>query len=73
MVSNSQVNQLWAGLDEPWRESFRQAWAAVRGGNIGVGACASTDGPPGGPSVQRSRSQIGSADRTAVPSSDSAA
>jgi tRNA(Arg) A34 adenosine deaminase TadA len=34
--------RLWAELDEPWREAFRQAWAAVRGGNIGVGACAAT-------------------------------
>jgi hypothetical protein len=28
----------WAELDEAWREAFRQAWEAVRGGNIGVGA-----------------------------------
>jgi len=28
-------------VDEAWREAFRQAWEAVRGGNIGVGACAS--------------------------------
>ena len=34
--------QAWAGLDEPWREAFRQAWDAVRAGNIGVGACAAT-------------------------------
>ena len=34
--------QVWGQLDEAWRESFRQAWDAVRGGNIGVGACAST-------------------------------
>jgi tRNA(Arg) A34 adenosine deaminase TadA len=32
----------WAGLDEPWREAFREAWHAVRAGNIGVGACAAT-------------------------------
>jgi tRNA(Arg) A34 adenosine deaminase TadA/GNAT superfamily N-acetyltransferase len=32
----------WDGLDEPWREAFRQAWEAVRAGNIGVGACAAT-------------------------------
>jgi tRNA(Arg) A34 adenosine deaminase TadA len=42
MTENPSPARLWAGLDEPWRESFRQAWAAVRGGNIGVGACAST-------------------------------
>jgi tRNA(Arg) A34 adenosine deaminase TadA len=33
---------VWDGLDEAWREAFRQAWDAVRSGNIGVGACAST-------------------------------
>ena len=54
---------LWAGLDGPWQEAFRQAWQALRTGNIAVGACASTtagqiiyaarnrvtdgDGPPG--------------------------
>ena len=53
----------WADLDDPWREAFRQAWEALRTGNIAVGACASspdgtivhaarnrvfdTDGPPG--------------------------
>jgi len=36
------AQQLWEGLDEAWREAFRQAWDAVRGGNIGVGVCAST-------------------------------
>jgi tRNA(adenine34) deaminase len=55
--------ELWTALDEPWREAFRQAWAALRSGTIAVGACASTsdgrivhaarnrvfdsDGPPG--------------------------
>ena len=55
--------RLWAGLDGPWQEAFRQAWEALRTGNIAVGACASTadgqivyaarnrvtdgDGPPG--------------------------
>jgi tRNA(Arg) A34 adenosine deaminase TadA len=34
--------QLWADLDKPWREAFRQAWEALRSGNIPVGACAST-------------------------------
>jgi len=33
---------LWAGLDKPWQEAFRQAWEALRSGNIAVGACAST-------------------------------
>jgi tRNA(adenine34) deaminase len=36
--------RLWAGLDEPWQEAFRQAWEALRTGNIAVGACASTTG-----------------------------
>jgi tRNA(Arg) A34 adenosine deaminase TadA len=34
--------ETWDGLDEAWREAIRQAWDAVRGGNIGVGACAAT-------------------------------
>jgi len=34
--------RLWEDLDEPWREAFRQAWQALRSGNIAVGACAST-------------------------------
>ena len=34
--------QAWDGIDEAWREAFRQGWEAVRSGNIGVGACAST-------------------------------
>ena len=57
------AGQIWAGLDKPWQEAFRQAWEALRTGNIAVGACASTrdgeivcsarnrvndrDGPPG--------------------------
>jgi tRNA(adenine34) deaminase len=59
----SPAARLWAGLDGPWQEAFRQAWEALRSGNIAVGACASTldgeivyaarnrvkdgDGPPG--------------------------
>jgi tRNA(Arg) A34 adenosine deaminase TadA len=34
--------QLWAGLDKPWQETFRQAWDALRSGSIAVGACACT-------------------------------
>ncbi len=34
--------ELWSGLDDPWREAFRQAWGALRTGNIAIGACAST-------------------------------
>ena len=36
------AQELWGGLDEAWREAFRQGWDAVRGGNIGVGAVAAT-------------------------------
>jgi tRNA(Arg) A34 adenosine deaminase TadA len=45
-VSEASVGagRLWDGLDEAWREAFRQGWEAVRSGNIGVGACASTLG-----------------------------
>jgi tRNA(Arg) A34 adenosine deaminase TadA len=32
----------WDDLDEPWQAAFGQAWEALRGGNIGVGACAAT-------------------------------
>ena len=32
----------WSELDAAWREAFRQAWEALRTGNIPVGACAST-------------------------------
>jgi tRNA(Arg) A34 adenosine deaminase TadA len=38
----SSAAELWSALDEPWREAFRQAWAALRSGTIAVGACAST-------------------------------
>jgi tRNA(Arg) A34 adenosine deaminase TadA len=51
--------QLWAGLDEPWREAFRQAWDAVRGGNIGVGACAST---PDGEIIHAARNRVNDED-----------
>ena len=38
------ATRIWARLDEPWQEAFRQAWEALRTGNIAVGACASTAG-----------------------------
>ena len=47
--------RLWAGLDEPWQEAFRQAWEALRSGNIAVGACAST---PGGEIVHSARNRV---------------
>jgi tRNA(Arg) A34 adenosine deaminase TadA len=40
--ANARAGRAWDGLDEAWQEAFRQAWEAVRTGNIGVGACAST-------------------------------
>ncbi len=36
--------RIWTGLDNPWQEAFRQAWEALRTGNIAVGACASAQG-----------------------------
>ena len=36
------ATRIWAGLDKPWQEAFRQAWEALRTGNIAVGACVST-------------------------------
>jgi tRNA(Arg) A34 adenosine deaminase TadA len=39
---NVTAGRVWDRLDEAWREAFRQGWEAVRTGNIGVGACAST-------------------------------
>ena len=47
--------RLWAGLDEPWQEAFRQAWEALRSGNIAVGACAST---PDGEIVHSARNRV---------------
>jgi tRNA(adenine34) deaminase len=47
--------RLWAGLDQPWQEAFRQAWEALRSGNIAVGACAST---PDGQIVHSSRNRV---------------
>src|SRR6185312_2982216 len=40
--ANGRAARVWDGLDEAWREAFRQGWDAARNGNIGVGACAST-------------------------------
>ena len=54
--------ELWSELDEPWREAFRQAWAAFRTGNIAVGACAST---PDGTIVHAARNRV--ADRDGPP------
>jgi tRNA(Arg) A34 adenosine deaminase TadA len=51
--------QTWGALDEPWREAFRQAWQALRSGNIPVGACAST---PDGEIVHAARNRVNDAD-----------
>jgi tRNA(Arg) A34 adenosine deaminase TadA len=56
-----QVTQarLWAGLDDAWREAFRQAWEAFRSGNIPVGACATT---PDGVIVHSARNRVADRD-----------
>jgi tRNA(Arg) A34 adenosine deaminase TadA len=41
-ASQADPAQVWADLDEPWREAFRQGWEALRTGNIPVGAVASS-------------------------------
>ena len=41
-ASQAAPARAWADLDEPWREAFRQAWEALRTGNIPVGAVASS-------------------------------
>ena len=41
-ASQATAAQVWADLDEPWREAFRQGWEALRAGNIPVGAVASS-------------------------------
>jgi tRNA(adenine34) deaminase len=51
--------RLWAGLDKPWQEAFRQAWEALRSGNIPVGACAST---PDGEIVHSARNRVSDAE-----------
>ena len=40
--SQATAAQVWADLDEPWQEAFRQGWEALRTGNIPVGAVASS-------------------------------
>lgn len=47
--------RIWAGLDEPWQAAFGQAWAALRTGNIAVGACVST---PGGQIIGSARNRV---------------
>jgi tRNA(Arg) A34 adenosine deaminase TadA len=45
----------WSGLDACWQEAFRQAWEALRTGNIAVGACAAT---PDGTIVHAARNRV---------------
>jgi tRNA(Arg) A34 adenosine deaminase TadA len=56
---NGPVSLPWDGLDEAWREAFRQGWEAVRTGNIGVGACAST---PDGEIIHAARNRVNDQD-----------
>jgi tRNA(adenine34) deaminase len=46
---------IWAGLDEPWHEAFRQAWEALQTGNIAVGACVSA---PNGEILHSARNRV---------------
>jgi tRNA(adenine34) deaminase len=46
---------LWCGLDDSWQEAFRQAWEALRTGNIAVGASAAT---PDGTTVYAARNRV---------------
>jgi tRNA(Arg) A34 adenosine deaminase TadA len=46
---------LWLSLDDSWQEAFRQAWEALRTGNIPVGACAAT---PDGTIVHAARNRV---------------
>ena len=59
--------RLWASLDKPWHEAFRQAWEALRSGNIAVGACAST---PDGKIVRSARNRVRSCPRHSAVSCD---
>ena len=47
--------RIWAGLDRPWQEAFRQAWEALRTGNIAVGACVSA---PDGEIIYSARNRV---------------
>jgi tRNA(Arg) A34 adenosine deaminase TadA len=58
-TSANGAEAVWATLDEPWREAFRQAWEAVCTGNIGVGAVVSD---PEGRIVHASRNRVSERD-----------
>jgi tRNA(Arg) A34 adenosine deaminase TadA len=49
----------WQELDEAWREAFRQAWEALRTGNIPIGACAAT---PDGEIIHSARNRVADSD-----------
>lgn len=49
----------WDQLDDAWQEAFRQAWVALRSGNIGVGACVAT---PDGEIVRAARNRVSDSD-----------
>lgn len=46
---------IWSGLDVCWQEAFRQAWDALRTGNVAVGPCAAT---PDGTLVHAARNRV---------------
>jgi tRNA(adenine34) deaminase len=49
----------WSGLDAAWLEAFRQAWEALRTGNIPIGASAAT---PDGAIVHSARNRVADSD-----------
>ena len=49
----------WASLDHAWQEAFRQAWEALRRGNIAVGAVVTE---PDGRVVSASRNRVADTD-----------
>ena len=49
------AERLWSGLDDVWLEAFRQAWEALRTGNVAVGACAAL---PDGTLVHAARNRV---------------
>jgi tRNA(Arg) A34 adenosine deaminase TadA len=55
MTGPAAAAEVWATLDEPWREAFRQAWDALRTGNVPVGACAAT---PDGRIIHSARNRV---------------
>lgn len=59
MAGQDSAAAAWAGLDQAWQEAFRQAWQALRAGNIGVGAVVTT---AEGSMVHASRNRVADAE-----------